>query len=375
MEKERAYIKKDEIWDLYSGNGGTNLNAWTADDMTAYIVTLPKNKAELFFWIESDRMQHPVLREFYSERDVVAEERRMRYDNQPVGHYEEYLNALFYMAHPYRLPTVGWMSDIQAYTIHKLHDHIRRFYTPDNAVIVMVGNINPDSAKAGIQRYFGSIPRALQPKQEVVTREPAPLGETRFTVHAKAEPRIDILFHIPGYPNPDVFTLEVVESLLSGRSGRLYNRLVTRENLCTDAGASNNLRLHNGDFQVWAELNNNADPAAVEKILTEEVANLIKNKPTTQEMERIKNSIRMSFAENLKSLEGISDRLAWFQRLGSWKDMLAYPDRIAAVTANDIPVVAAKYFKPDTKVIGILLPDTSSATPIEPGRSERQQLQ
>ena len=83
MQQERAYIKKDEIWDLYTSNGATNLNAWTADDMTAYIVTLPKNKTELFYWIESDRMQHPVLREFYSERDVVAEERRMRYDNQP----------------------------------------------------------------------------------------------------------------------------------------------------------------------------------------------------------------------------------------------------------------------------------------------------
>jgi predicted Zn-dependent peptidase len=279
------------------------------------------------------------------------------------------------MAHPYRLPTVGWMSDIQAYTIQKLHDHIRRFYTPDNAIVVMVGNINPDSAKAGIQRYFGAIPRAEHPKQEVVTREPAPLGETRFTVHAQAEPRIDIMFHIPGYPHPDVFTLEVIESLLSGRSGRLYNRLVTRENLCTDAGASNNLRLHNGDFQVWAELKNNADPAVVEKIMMEEIADLIKNKPTIQEMERIKNSIRMSFAQNLKSLEGISDRLAWFQRLGSWKGMLDYPDRIAAITADDIPVVAAKYFKPDTKVIGILLPDTSSTAPIQPAPSERQSIQ
>lgn len=119
LEKQRAFIKKDEIWELYQNNGGTQLNAWTADDMTAYIVTLPKNKVDLFFWIESDRMKSPVLREFYSEREVVTEERRMRYDNKPVNRYWERLNAIFYVAHPYRQPTIGWMSDIRSYTRKK----------------------------------------------------------------------------------------------------------------------------------------------------------------------------------------------------------------------------------------------------------------
>jgi predicted Zn-dependent peptidase len=358
MQKEREYIKKDEIWELYAGNGGTNLNAWTADDMTAYIVTLPKNKVELFYWIESDRMQNPVLREFYSERDVVAEERRMRYDNQPVNRYEEYLNSMFYMAHPYRLPTIGWMSDIQAYTIKKLYDHIHKYYTPDNAIIILTGNIDPSGAVKNIRKYFGGIPRAAEPKQEVVTREPAPLGETRFTVRDNAEPRIDVLFHIPGYPDNDLYKLDVIENILSGRSGRLYNRLVTKDNLCTDAGASNEIRLHNGCFQMWAVLKKGSDPAAVEKILNDEISRLSSEKPTTTEMLRIKNNIRMSFTSNLKSLEGLSDRLAWFQRLGNWKDMIEYPDRIMNIKAEDIPDVTAKYLKTDCKVIGLLLPKT-----------------
>jgi len=167
------------------------------------------------------------------------------------------------------------------------------------------------------------------------------------------------MFHTPGYPDNSLFTLEVIESLLSGRSGRLYKRLVTEENLCIDAGASNDIRLHNGSFQIWAELKNNADPARVEKILLEEIAAVTKIQPSAQEMDRVKNTIRMSYTQNLKSLEGISDRLAQFQRLGNWKRMLDYPDKIAAVKAEDIPAIAAQYFKPEFKVIGLLLPDTA----------------
>ena len=355
MKNEREYIKKDEIWDLYAGNGGTNLNAWTADDMTAYIVTLPKNKIELFYWIESDRMQNPVLREFYSERDVVAEERRMRYDNQPANRYEEILNSLFYVAHPYRLPTIGWMSDIQAFTIKKLYNHIRKYYTPDNALIVLVGNVNPAEALASINRYFSAIPKAAQPKQEVVTREPLALGETRFTVHENAEPRIDIMFRTPGFPDKDLYSLDVLEGMLSGRSGRLYSRLVTKENLCVDAGASNAIRLHNGCFQIWASLKKETDPALVEKMILEEIAVASKEPPSQREMDRIKNNIRMSFVSNLKSLEGLSDRLAWFQRLGNWRYMMEYPDIISAIKAQDIPAVAATYLDPQREVIGLLL--------------------
>ncbi len=356
MQREREYIKKDEIWDLYSGSGATNLNAWTADDMTAYIVTLPKNKVELFYWIEADRMQNPILREFYSERDVVAEERRMRYENQPVNRYYEQLNALFYMAHPYRQPTIGWMPEIQAFTIKKLYAHIRRFYTPDNALIVLVGNIDPKAAMTDIQRYFGPIPRAAEAKPEVVSREPQPIGETRFTVRDDAEPRIDIMFHTPGYPNNDLFALDVVEGILSGRSGRLYNRLITKDNLCVDAGASHAVRLHDGNFQVWAVLKKNSDPALVEKVMMEEIGSLMQAPPSPREMQRIKNEIRMSFISHLKSLEGQSDRLAWFQRLGNWKGLLEYPEKIIAVKADSIPGIVKKYFAPETKVIGLLLP-------------------
>jgi predicted Zn-dependent peptidase len=334
LEKQRAYIKKDEIWQLY-------LN----------------NKVELFYWIESDRMRNPVLREFYSERDVVTEERRMRYDNRPIGRYFERLQALFYIAHPYRLPTIGWMSDIRAYDREKLYEHVRRFYTPDNAVIVLVGHIDPKKAMRDIARYFATIPRARIPKREVVTREPPPIGETRLTVRDDAQPRIDMLFHTPGYPSDDLYRLDVVENVLSGKSGRLYARLVTRDGLCTDAGASNAFRLHDGYFQVWAKLKNETDPKTVEAAIHEELAAMAAAPPYEYEMERVKNSIRMDFLSRLKSLEGLSDQLAWFERLGSYKDMLLYPEKIAAVKAGDVPGAVSTYLKPRYQTIGVLIPE------------------
>ncbi len=356
LQEQRKYMIKEELWETYQNNGGTNLNAWTADDMTAYIVTLPKNKLELFYWLESDRMKDPVLREFYSERDVVAEERRMRYENRPVNRYWERLNSLFYVAHPYRLPTIGWMSDIEAYTREKMENHIRKFYTPDNALIVMVGNVEPQKAMSDINRYFASIPRSKNPKPEVVTREPQPIGVTRLTVHDNVAPRIDLMFHTPGYPHDDLYKIDIIEGIFSGRSGRLYRRLVDTEKLCIDVGAANNFRLHDGYFQIWAELKSDADPQKVEEIILEEIKKLSSNPPTANEMLRITNQIKMSFISGLKSLEGLSDRLAWFERLNSWKDLLSYPDKIAKVKPEEISAIAEKYINPQLMTVGQLLP-------------------
>jgi predicted Zn-dependent peptidase len=355
LDKQRKYIKKDEIWELYQNNGATNLNAWTADDMTAYIVTLPKNKVELFYWIESDRMRNPVLREFTSERDVVMEERRMRYDNRPLGRYWEKLNALFYIADPYRNPTIGWASDIRAYTREKLERHINRYYTPENALIVLAGNVDPLKAEKDVERYFGAIPRSALSGEDIVTREPAPAGETRFTLYDDAAQRIDLLFHTPGYPDDALYKMDIVEGIFSGRSGRLYRRLVDREGLCTNIGASNNPRLRDSYFQVWADLKDHADPSKVERTIREEIAKAAAAPPTAVEIRRISNEIRMGFVSGLKSLEGLSDQLAWFERLGSWSDLLTYPERIAAVKPAEIPAAVAQYLDPGRMTIGLLL--------------------
>lgn len=355
LAEQRKYIKKDEIWETYQKNGGSKLNAWTSDYLTAYLVTLPKNKVELFYWIESDRMQNPILREFYSERDVVAEERRMRYENQPVHSYYENLLSRFYTVHPYRIPTIGYMSDIQSYTRPKMEDHVRRYYTPDNAMIVLSGNIDAKKARVDIEKYFGKIPRAEKSKQTVVTREPEPAGETRFVVKADSEPRIDIMFHIPPYPHADVFTLDVIEGILGGRSGRLYKRLVDAEKLCTDADASNSFRIHGGYFIISASLVEGVDPSKVEKIVYEEIDKIKTALPSDEEMERVKNSIRYSYLSGLKSLEQISDQIARFEAMGGWRGMFDYTERIISVKKEALPEAATKYMIREKQTIGILI--------------------
>ncbi len=356
LQTQRNYIKKNEIWELYSSNGADKLNAWTGDDLTAYIVTLPAQKTELFYWIESDRMKNRVLREFYSEREVVAQERKMRYDNKPVNRYWERLNALFYMAHPYRIPTIGWASDIAHYTRAKLQRFIAHYYTPDNALIVLAGNVDTLGEFKKIKEYFGSIDPSPKGQRQVVTREPAAIGERAFTVYDDATPRIDILFQTPGYPHDDLFALDIVEGILSGRSGRLYTRLVKETNLCTDAGAGRTFRLHNGYFHIWARLREDTDPDSVTHILREEMVRLRNTIADSHEIQRTKNNITMNFVKGLSSLEGISDRLAWFESLNSWQDLYTYPDNIEHVTAEQVQKAASRYFIWNHKTIGRLLP-------------------
>jgi predicted Zn-dependent peptidase len=235
-------------------------------------------------------------------------------------------------------------------------NHVNRFYTPDNAILVLVGNINPATAMSDINRYFGSIPRASVDRDEVVTREPPSIGSTRFTVREDIEPRIDIMFKTPGYPHDDLYALDIVEGVLSGRSGRLYKRLVDKEKLCVSAGASNYFTIHDGYFHIYATLKKETDPAKVEAIIREEIEKVVTEIPADREITRVSNNIRMSFVGGLKNLEGISDRLAGFERLRSWKDLFEYPEKIAAVNRESIPKIAAEYLKPDMATWGFIVP-------------------
>ncbi len=353
LDSQRVYIKKDELWSLFEKNGATDLNAWTSDDLTAYIVTLPANKVELFFNIESDRMENLVLREFYSERDVVTEERRMRYDNRPIGSYWERLNALFYSASPYRYPTIGWMSDIRNYTVEKMRNHIDKYYRPDNAMIILSGNISVVKAQELAKNYFGSIKKPSEPLESVVTREPDPIGEVRFTHISDGEPRLDMMFHTPGYPDSSLLALDVVENILSGTSGRLYKRLVEENQLCIDAGAGNSWQKNEGSFQIWAKLKSGTDPKSVEAIILEEIEKASSVEPTEAELLRIKNQLRYNYLEGLSDLEGISDQLAFFSKLGNWKQMLTYVDDISSVKSTTWAV--KKYLDPEYRTVGVLI--------------------
>ncbi len=353
LDKQREYITKDEIWGLYQKAGGTGLNAWTSDDMTAYIVTLPANKLELFANIEADRMENLVLREFYSERDVVTEERRMRYENKPTNNYWLRLESMFYAASPYRIPTIGWYSDIRNYTRDKMTQHIQKFYRPDNALLILTGNVDTTTAFPLLERYFADIARPETPLERVVTKEPAPIGEQRLSVTAEAKPRLDIMYHTPGFPHADLYKLDMLENILSGRSGRLHKRLVDEERLCTAVGAGNRWRIADGNFHIWASLTADADPSKVEAIILEEIEKLSHEDPSAEELERTRNQIAVYFARQLTKLESLSDNLAFFAKLGRWQELYDYETKISAVTSTKEAVTL--WLKPEHRTVGTLI--------------------
>jgi predicted Zn-dependent peptidase len=354
LEEQRKYIIKDEIGAIYERNGGAGLNAWASSDLTAYIVTLPANKVELFANIESDRMQNLVLREFVSERDVVAEERRMRYDNRPLNNYWQILGTVFYSAHPYRNPVIGWASDIENYSTAALRDHIAKFYRPDNALIVLAGNITPEAASKLINKYFADIENPDIDIYEVKTREPKPIGEKRFIVREKnAEPRIDILFHTPGYPDSALFALEIIGNMLSGNSGILHRRLVEEEELCVSVSVSNLWRHHNGKFAIHAVLKSGVSHEKVENIILEEIEKLTREEPKPDELLRVKNTLRRFYLEKFNDMGRFSDELAFFAKFGDWRDLFRYQDKIIQIESTTS--VVKEYLNPRYRTVGWMI--------------------
>ena len=238
LEAEAAkYVVKEEFAQIYAKNGGSNYNAFTSKDGTTYLINLPANKLELWAAIESDRMQKPVLREFYSERDVVMEERRRSYDTEPEGQLWENFLATAYQAHPYGQPIIGWMSDIENLSRSKAEAFLHTYYAPNNAIIAIVGDMDTDKTIALVERYFGDIPPGT-PVAPVAVTEPAQEGERTIEILANAEPELIVGYHKPTLPDPDDYVFDVIDMLLAaGRTSRLYKKLVVEQQLATDIGA------------------------------------------------------------------------------------------------------------------------------------------
>src|SRR3989338_4683198 len=228
-KKQKEITNTEEFWAIYMQNGATGINASTSDDITRYYCDTPANKLQLWAFIEADRMKNLVLREFYSEKDVVMEERRMRTETSPFGLMFEQLNAAAFTAHPYGWPVIGWpvigwMSDIQNITKEQTENYFTQYYAPNNSVVVAVGDINPPEVIELVEKYFSDIP-AQPPIPEVKTVEPEQKGERRIEVEYDANPMLAIAYHKPDIMHPDQhrICIEVIQNLLSeGRTSRLY---------------------------------------------------------------------------------------------------------------------------------------------------------
>jgi predicted Zn-dependent peptidase len=359
IAEQRKGIVPYELWEAYEKAGGTGLNAFTSDLMTAYIVSLPRNRVELFLWLEADRMQNAVLREFLPERDVVMEERRMRVEDRPTGRYWESLTGVFYEAHPYRFPTIGYPSDIGRLTRRQAEEHYRKYYKPNNAILVLAGDLDTTATLRDVERYFGSIPRG-EDFPPVVTAEPPQPGEKRLTVRrGDAAPRFDLMFHTPGFPHADLLALDILEGVLSGKSGRLHKKLVTERKLAVSASAGNGVDKYSSSFIVAVGLDGTPDIAKVEAAVWDVLDELAKNPVSDRELQRARNQVAARSIRSVEDMEELATELAYWEMRGTWRDINKFPADVQAVTAGQVRAAAARYFQREAATVGVIVPPVS----------------
>jgi len=354
--EEDAYVLPNEFSQIYAKNGGSSLNAFTAKDTTAYMVSLPSNKLELWAALESDRMRNAVLRQFYTERNVVMEERRRSYDAEPSGKlWEDFLAAAF-IAHPYGQPTIGWMSDIENLSRTKAESFLHRFYAPNNAVVAIIGDIDPQKTVALVEKYFASIPPGRQ-VPPVAVDEPKQNGERRIEVEGEAEPELLIGFHKPTLPSTDDYVFDVLDMLLAdGRTSRLYKKLVLEKQLATDVSTDVAPGiLYPNLFIISATPRSPHTVKEVEQAIYEEVERL-KTEPVNQtELQRILNNLEAAEIHAMGSNGGLAYRLTEYEATaGTWRYFTEHRQRVAKVTPEDVIRVARKYLDRENRTVGII---------------------
>ncbi len=357
-DSARTFVVGNEFDRILTRAGARGLNATTDHEATTYFVELPSNRTELWFALEADRMANPVFREFYSERDVVMEERRMRVENDPGGLlYETHLAAAFDV-HPYGQPVVGWMSDLATLSREEVADYYRRFYGPDNAVLAVVGDVDADRILEWARSYLGPVPRGREP-EPVLAREPEQRGERRVEVRFDAEPQLRIGWHVPSTLHPDAPALSVLATLLTGgRTSRLYRRLVQEDRLATGVFSGRGP----GDrfptlFTVTAVPRSPHTPREVEEAVYAELRRLAEEGPTASELERVRNRIEAGAVRRLTSNLGLAFQLSSSAALfGDWRETFRFSSRVAGVTPEDVRRVAAEYFTPENRTVATLVP-------------------
>ena len=372
IAKEKAeIIVSEEIWSAYQEAGGTGLNASTGNEMTQYYVTLPKNKIELFMALEADRLQNPVFREFYSERDVLVEERRMS-ENSPGFFFSEQLNATFYAASPYSWSVVGWMSDLSRITKQEMIDYRNQFYRPDNAVLVLAGDLEVEPTMAHVSKHFGSIRNPPGSAPRVRTEEPSPeyyrkvngpdfkvpYIEKRVIGKAAANPYITIMFHIPPLWHDDLAPLSVLGQVMSARTGKMYLDLVLKNEHATAVIASASNSEYDGSFRVQAmarELKN--EPVVPLDQLEKQLWSYIEDAKTTPcddlVLQRVKNSLEASYLRGLAGTN-VAGSLVRMEIAYQWQFIEEQFKQRMAVTPADLMRVAKKYLTRDNSVTGVL---------------------
>jgi zinc protease len=349
-----------ELDKVMEANGGSN-NAYTTRDVTVYQDWFPRSALPLIYDIESDRIRDlsfdPV--KIKSEREVVASERRLSVDNENGGVLDEQLWATSFIAHPYQWPVVGWMSDIEHWTMTDLKHHFEMGYAPNNATMVVVGDVSPEEIFKLCETYIEPIP-THDPPPPVTTVEPEQIGERRLVVHKQAQlPLLMIGYHVPQTNNADFYVLNVLRTILfRGESSRMYQRLVDKDQIALDVSAQAETAFDPTMLEVVAQPKQGIDPVTCEKAIYEELERLANAPVSDKELEKAKNIRLVEFYRQMRTISGRANTIGTYEVFfGDYNKLFDAAKNYSSVSKEDILRVAKAYFGGNNRTVATLLPE------------------
>jgi len=347
---------------VMEANGGAN-NAYTTRDVTVYQDWFPRSALSLIYDIEADRIQNLSFdpQKIKSEREVVASERRLRTDNDNGGLLDEQLWATSYIAHPYQWPVVGWMSDIEHWTMEQLKHHFEMGYSPNNATMVVAGDVSPEEIFQLCEKYIEPIPMHAPPPP-VVTVEPEQTGERRLVVRKPAQlPLVLLAYHIPQTNSPDFYALNVLRTVLfQGESSRMYQRLVDKDQIALDVSSSVEPAFDPTIVEVAAQPKQGVDPQKCEKAMYEEFDNAKNAMVSDTELEKAKNIRLAEFYREMRTINGRANTIGTYEVFfGDYRKLFDAAKNYSAVTKEDVQRVAKAYFGANNRTVSTLIPENA----------------
>jgi predicted Zn-dependent peptidase len=368
IAEANKYVVPNQFGKIVEQNGGEDMNAFTNYDETAYHYSLPQNRLELWAYLESERFLHPVMREFYKERDVVIEERRMRTDSNPFGRLLEQFTESAFTAHPYHRPTVGWMSDLNHFSATDAQRFFDHYYVPSNMVVAIAGDIKPAQALPVLEKYFGRLPAHPKP-DESTTQEPPQNSERRVVLTEHSQPIYIEGYHRPDYRSSDDAVFDAISDLMSeGRTSRLYRALVRDKKI---ASFSEGLTGYPGIkyphlFAFLAVPLPGHKPQEMAEAIHAEIDRLKKEDISDDELQMIKTRSKANLIRGLADNQGLATQLATYQtRYGDWRELFRSVDRIDKVSKADIRRVANEVFTDTNRTVGIIQSGGGGGSPGE----------